>query len=72
MENYWGGHGEKWVWPLWSQDTKIGCISRRNQRNKLICGVLIKIQESQNLLWVCENGCGLLCLRTLKSAVSQE
>ena len=23
--------GQKWVWSLWSQDTKTGCISRRNQ-----------------------------------------
>ena len=24
--NILGGHGQKWVWPLWSQDSKIGCI----------------------------------------------
>ena len=37
-----------WVWSkmgVWSQDTKIGCISRRNKWSKLIFGVLIKIQE---------------------------
>ena len=22
--------GQKWLWPLWSQDTKTGSISRRN------------------------------------------
>ena len=22
------GHGQKWVWSFWSQDAKIGCISR--------------------------------------------
>ena len=38
-----GGCGKIWVWPLWSKDTKIGCISKRNQWNKLVFGVLIKI-----------------------------
>ena len=43
------GKGQKWVWLRWSKDTKIGCISRRNQWNKLIFGMLLKIQESQKL-----------------------
>ena len=30
-KNYWRRDSLKWVWPLWSQDTKVGCISRRNQ-----------------------------------------
>ena len=47
VEIYWGGHGRKWLWPLWSKDTKIGCISKRNQ---LVLGELIIIQESQKLL----------------------
>ena len=38
-----GGCGQKWVWLPWSHDTKIGCISRRNEWSKLILGVLIKI-----------------------------
>ena len=29
-EKYWGGQCQKWVWPLCSQDSKIGCISRKN------------------------------------------
>ena len=41
VEKYWGGHGQKRVWPLWSKGTKIGCISRRNEWNKLIFGVFI-------------------------------
>ena len=45
------GKGQKWVWLRWSKDTKIGCISRRNQWNKLIFGMLWKIQESQKLRW---------------------
>ena len=30
-EKYWRGPGWKQVWPLWSQDTKIGSISKSNQ-----------------------------------------
>ena len=30
IENYWSGHGHKWVCQLWSQDLKCSCISRRN------------------------------------------
>ena len=25
-----GGHGEKWVWPVWLWDSKIDCISKMN------------------------------------------
>ena len=46
IEKYWGESGQKWVWPLSSQDSKIGCISRRNEWNKLIVSVLIQIHES--------------------------
>ena len=30
LKNIGGGPGQKWVWPLWSKDTKIGCISEKN------------------------------------------
>ena len=30
------GHGKKGVWAVWSQDSKIGCISKMNQLNELI------------------------------------
>ena len=43
LKNIGVGVVKKWVWSLWSQDTKIGCISRRNQWNKLALGMLIKI-----------------------------
>ena len=26
IEKYWGEHGKKWLWGLWSQDSKTGCI----------------------------------------------
>ena len=35
MKKFLGGHGQKWVWPVWSQDSKICCISRMNWRNEL-------------------------------------
>ena len=28
--------GQKWVWPVWSWDFKIDCISEMNRWNKLI------------------------------------
>ena len=39
FEKYFCGHGQKWVWPLCSHDSKIDCISRSNQLNKLIVGI---------------------------------
>ena len=41
----------QWAWSkmgvtIWSQDSKIGFISRRNYVNKLIFGVLVKIQKT--------------------------
>ena len=30
IEKHWGELGQKRVWPTWSQDSKIGFISRRN------------------------------------------
>ena len=36
----------KWVWPVWSRDSKIGCISRMNRWDELISGMLVQIQES--------------------------
>ena len=42
----WEWAWSKWVWPICSQDSKIGYMSRRNEWNKLIFAVLIQIQES--------------------------
>ena len=36
----------KYVWPVWSQDSKIDCISRMNWWNELIFCMLVQIQES--------------------------
>ena len=41
-----GGHGQKWLWSLWSKDSKIGCISRMNWWNKRTFWVLLQIQKS--------------------------
>ena len=26
LEDFWGGYGQKWVWPVWWWDSKIHCI----------------------------------------------
>ena len=31
IENVWGEHGQKWVWSVWSQDSKI-----QTERHKFI------------------------------------
>ena len=46
LKNIGVGMVKKWVWPLCSQDSKIGCISRRSEWNEFIFGVLIQMQES--------------------------
>ena len=29
-QRFFTGHGQKWVWPIWSWNSKIDCISRMN------------------------------------------
>ena len=29
-----GGHGKKWVWSVWSHNSKIDCISKMNKFSK--------------------------------------
>ena len=41
----WNSH-QKWVWPAWLQDSKIGCISRINRWNELVFCMSIQIQEN--------------------------
>ena len=33
LEHFWGGHGQKWVWPLCSWESKIDSISKMNRCN---------------------------------------
>ena len=33
IETFLVGHGQKWVWPIWSLSSKIDCISRKNWWN---------------------------------------
>ena len=50
-----GGHGQKWVWPIWSQDSKIGCISRMNWWHELIFCMMAQIQKAKsyfNGFWI--------------------
>ena len=42
INNFLGGNGQKWVWPVWSWGSKIGSISEMNRWNKL----MVEIQES--------------------------
>ena len=73
IKKFWGGCGQRWVWPVWSQDSKIDCISRMSWWNELIFCLLVQIQEREsdfNEFWVnvVEIGCGHLVNETLKSA----
>ena len=66
---HWGGRGQEWVWPLWSQDSKIGCISRINLINWfLLCWYKFRKAKSFfNSFWVVfKNVNGLLRLGALK------
>ena len=38
-------HGQKWVWPVWSWDSKSDCISRMNRWNKPIFCMPVQIQK---------------------------
>ena len=36
-----GGHGQKWAWPVWSWDSKFDSISRMNRWIELIFYLLV-------------------------------
>ena len=40
------GNGQKWVYSIWLQDSKIECISRMSSWNKLIFCMMLQIEES--------------------------
>ena len=63
------GNVKKWVEPVWSRDSKISCIRRMSQSNKLIS--LHANRNSQKLKMV-KNGCGQSGDGTRKYTVSQE
>ena len=46
LNNIWVCMVKKWVWSLCSQESKIGCISRRNWWNQLIFCMMLQMQES--------------------------
>ena len=77
IKKFWGGHSRGWMWPVWSQDSKIDCISRMNRWNKLIFCMLVQIKENYKLFndfWVglVKSGSDHLVHETPKSAVSEE
>ena len=41
-------HGQKWVWPVWSVDSKIDCISQMNSCNKLIFSYCYKFRKAKS------------------------
>ena len=50
--------GQNWVWPVWSEDSKIGCILRMNWWKKLIFSMAVQIQESKKLFQLFLGGPG--------------
>ena len=64
-----GGHGQKWLWLVWSRDSKINCVTKLNWWNKLIFCMLIKSQRAKswfNDFWVgvFKNDLGFLVYET--------
>ena len=43
---FWVGICQKWVWTIWSWNSKIDCISKVNRWNKVIFFMMVRIQES--------------------------
>ena len=64
-----GSHGQKWVWPLWSRDSKIGCISRTNNGINWFFACWYNFRKAKSYFF---GGGDLLGLVSLKSAVSQK
>ena len=50
IKNLLGGHGQKWVRPVWSWDSKIDSISKLNRWNNLIFCMLVQMQEGWKLI----------------------
>ena len=55
---YWGGNGKKWVWSVWSLNSKIDCISRMNRWNELIFCMPMQIQKKLKVISLILGGCG--------------
>ena len=60
IKNLLDGHGQKWVWPVWSWDSKIDCISKLNRWNNLIFCILVQMQEGWKLI---QSFLSVLCQR---------
>ena len=55
IKTFLGEHSQKWVWPVWSWDSKIDCISRMNKWNELIFACWCKFSKAKsyfNDLWL--------------------
>ena len=71
-------HGKKWVWPIWSLDSKLECISRINRWYDLIFCMQTQIHTNWKVIgnfggvMMVKNGCGQSGDRTLKLTVSEK
>ena len=63
-------YGQTWKSPLWSWDSKIGCISRINWLNELIFCMLIQVQEWRKLIQYF-GGCGQKWVQPLSNCGSK-
>ena len=71
------GHGQKWVWPIWSLDSKIDYILRMNRWNYWFFACWYKfmlIKRWLNNFWVgmIKNGCSQSGDGSLKLIISEE
>ena len=71
-----GGHGQKWVWLLWSWDSKCECISRVSGFINWFLHADTNSGELKVTLtifgWALSKMCNILGYDTLKLAVSQK
>ena len=71
------GLGQKWVWPVWWQDSKIDRIWRMNRWNDWYCAYwysFLKNKSRSKMFWVdmVKMGVASLIIGTLKLTVSQK
>ena len=79
IENFLVGNSQKWVWPIWSLDSKINCISSPEWTNGInwFFACWHKFTQTKRWLknfWVSmvKNGCGQFGDGTLNLTVSEE
>ena len=61
---------KKWVWPVWSGDSKSGFVSRMNRWNEQFFAYWQKFRKAKNITMISIGGCAYLIHETLKSVLS--